>query len=174
MRRISLLTAIAAVFLSVVVGYTYKLRVDQEKQIRALPRPAIKVGYEAKAPSGWYELKSDPRTNKPIVQATAKSFQATRDPSILELHDLALRLYDKKGSSYTYVKSGKALFDERSGRLQSNGPVYIVMNVPADKDAGNKDEAAKLVRVTTSGIVYDTKTGKASTDQPASFVFPQG
>jgi lipopolysaccharide export system protein LptA len=174
MRRISLLAAIAAVFLSAVVGYTYKLRVDKEKQHRALPRPAIRVGYEARAPSGWQYQKDDPQTNKPVVRVTAKSFQATHDPSTFELHDLALRLYNKDGSSYTYVKSDKALFDERSGLLKSDGPVHIVMNVPSDKDAENKDEAAKRVRVTTSGVTYETKTGKATTDQPASFVFTQG
>jgi lipopolysaccharide export system protein LptA len=174
MRRISLMAAVAAVFLSGVVGYTYKLRADRDKERRAAPAPHIKVGYEARAPSGWQYQKDDPQTNKPVVRVTAKSFEATHDPSTFELHDLALRLYNKDGSSYTYVKSGKALFDERSGLLKSDGPVNMVMNVPADRDAENKDEAAKRVRVTTSGVVYETKTGKAHTDQAASFIFPQG
>ncbi|MGH9655815.1 MAG: LPS export ABC transporter periplasmic protein LptC [Bryobacteraceae bacterium] len=174
MRRISLFTGIAAVLLSALVGYTYKLHIEQQKRAPAQPPASIKAGYEAKAPSGWFELKSDPRTNKPIVQVKAKSFEATVDPSTFELHGLALRLYNKSGASYTYVESSKALYDERSGMLRSQGPVHIVMNVPADQDAENPKEAAKLVRVTTSGIVYNTKTGKASTDQPASFVFPQG
>ena len=174
MRRISFFSAIAAILLSAVVAYTYKLRVDQEKHRRALPPPSIKVGYEARAPSGWQYQKDDPQTNKPIVRVTASSFQATHDPSTFELHDLVLRLYDKDDSSYTYVKSARALFDEGSGILKSECPVYIVMNVPSDKDAENKDEAAKHVRVTTSNVVYATKTGKASTDQPASFVFTEG
>src|SRR5579875_3275112 len=100
MRRISLLTAVAAVLLSAIVGYTYKLRLDRQKHTRPQPRPAIKVGYEAKAPSGWFELKYDPRTNKPIVQGKAKSFEATHDPSTFLLHGLALRLFNKNGSSY--------------------------------------------------------------------------
>ena len=33
---------------------------------------------------------------------------------------------------------------------------------------------AKHVHVTTTGVTYETKTGKASTDQPATFEFPNG
>ncbi len=136
--------------------------------------PPIQKGYEAVAPIGWVYKKDDPQTNRPIVRVEAKSFQATHDPSTFELLELALRLYDKNAGSYTYVRSERALFDEGSGLLKSDGPVEIVMNVPSDRDAADPKEAAKRVRVTTSGIIYETKTGKAKTDQPASFVFTEG
>jgi lipopolysaccharide export system protein LptA len=174
MRRISLLLAIAGLFITAVVGYTYKLRVDKLKNSHPLPVPKIKTGYEAQAPAGWHYDKHDAQTGKPIVHVEAKAFQATHDPSTFELQVLALRLYNKEGNSYTYVKTDHALFNEGTGILKADGPVWIVMNVPADKDAEDKNEAAKRVRVTTSGVTYETKTGKASTDQPASFVFTQG
>ena len=174
MRRISVLLAIAVVLVSAVVGYTYKLRIERAQSDRANPTPPIDPTHNAAAPSGWHEFKHDPQTGKIVVQVDAKTFQATRDPSTFELHDLALRLYDKTASSYTYVKTGKALFDERSGILKSEGTVWIVMNVPSDKDAEDKAEADKRVRVTTSCVTYETKTGKATTDQAASFVYPQG
>jgi lipopolysaccharide export system protein LptA len=174
MRRISVLLALAAVLLSGAVAYTLKLRIAQARKARVAPAPQIAVGYEAKSPDGWTENKDDPQTGKPIVRLRADSAEATHDPSTLEIHGLALRLYDKSASSYTYVRCEKGLFDERSGLLKSQGPVSIVMNVPADKDAANEDEADKRVRVTTTGVTYETKTGKASTDQPASFVFTKG
>ncbi len=174
MRRISVLLALAAILISAAVGYTYKLRLEKAKQAHAAPVPRIRTGYEAVAPIGWRYHTDDPQTGKPTVQVEARSFEATHDPSTFELRDLGLRLYDKNASSYTYVNSERALFDEKSGLLKSEGAVTIVMNVPADKDAKDKAEAAKRVQVTTSGVVYETKTGKASTDQPASFVFPKG
>ena len=58
--------------------------------------------------------------------------------------------------------------------LKSDGAVSIIMNVPSDKDAENKEQVAKLVRVETSGVTYETKTGKARTDQAASFHFSEG
>ncbi len=173
MRRTSVLLAFAALVLIAAVGYTYKLRIAKSRHAPAHPVPQVKPGYEAVA-TEWRYDKDDPQSNKPVVRVKAKSFEATHDPSTFELHDLALRLYDKDAAHYTYVKSDRALFDEGSGLLKSAGPVSIVMNVPQDKDAENKDEAAKRVRVETSGVVYETKSGKASTDQPARFVFPDG
>ncbi len=174
MRRTSILLLFAAVLASAFVGYTWKLRLDKQRKQHVAPSPQIKNGYEATASSGWLSWKDDPQTNKHIYRVQAKSFQATHDPSTFELRDLALRLYDKAGTSYTYVKSERALFDERSGVMKSDGPVSIVMNVPSDKDADDKGEAGKRVRVQTSGITYETKTGKATTDQHVTFVFPQG
>jgi lipopolysaccharide export system protein LptA len=173
MRRTSVLLAFAALVLTAAVGFTYKLRVARARHAPVHPTPKVKPGYEAVA-TEWRYDKDDPQTNKPVVRVRAKSFEATHDPSTFELKQLALRLYAKDAAHYTYIKCDKALFDEGSGLLKSQGPVSIVMNVPQDKDAENKDEAAKLVRVQTSGVTYETKSGKASTDQLAHFVFPDG
>lgn len=174
MRRLSVFLAIAAVIISAAVGYTLKLRIDKARHMRVQGTPPIKPSLDAISPSGWHWKKSDPESGKPIVLAEAESAQATHDPSTFEIHGLAMRLYDKSANAYTYIQSDKAFFDERSGLLKSDGPVMIVMNVPADQDAANKDVVAKRVHVQTSGVTYETKTGKASTDQPASFVFSEG
>jgi lipopolysaccharide export system protein LptA len=174
MRRLSVFLAVAAILISAAVGYTLKLRIEKAARARVQPSPAIKPGLDAISPSGWHWKKSDPETGKPIVLAAAESAQATHDPSTFEIHGLAMRLYDKNAGSYTYIQSDKALFDERSGLLKSDGPVTIVMNVPSDQNAADKDVVAKRVHVQTSGVTYETKTGKASTDQPASFIFSEG
>lgn len=174
MRRISVLLAFAAILLSAVVAYTYKLGLDKERKRPVLPVPAIDTTLEALAKSGWHWWKDDPQTNRPMVDVKAKSFQGAHQPSTFELTDVRLRLYHKDADSYTYVSSGHAFFDEKSEVLKSDGPVSIVMNVPSDKDAENKDQVAKLVRVETSGVTYETKTGRARTDQAASFHFAEG
>ena len=172
MRRISLLLALAAILLSAFVAYTYRLRMARTRGHLAVA-PQIDTQHEAMAQT-WAYQKDDPLTNKPVVRVRAKSFQATHDPSTFELHELALRLYNKTATSYTYVKSDRAFFDERSKVMKSDGPVSIMMNVPADRDAEDKHEIDKRVRVQTSGVTYETDSGKARTDQAASFVFPQG
>ena len=174
MRRISVLLGVALAIILVAVGYTLKLRIDKARAARAQPTPKIATKYNGIALSGWRYEKDDPQTNKPIVRVDAKTFQGTNDPSTFELQDLALRLYNKAASSYTYVQSDKALFDEGSGLLKSSGPVHIVINVPQDEDAADPKVAEKRVRVFTSGMIYETKTGKATTDQPANFVFTEG
>jgi lipopolysaccharide export system protein LptA len=173
MRRISVFLAIAAILLVGAVGYTYKLRLDKARARRAVPVPQIKVGDEGIA-QDWHEEKTDDKTGKPIMRAVAASFEGTHDPSTFELKGVRIKLYDKNAGSYTYVKSDKALFNEGSGLLTSQGPVHIIINVPTDKNAEDPNEAKKRVQVTTSGVKYETKTGKATTDQPASFAFSQG
>ncbi|HEY3454581.1 MAG TPA: LPS export ABC transporter periplasmic protein LptC [Bryobacteraceae bacterium] len=174
MRRISVLLAGAVILLTVAVAYTYKLSLDRNRRHHPAPVPHIAKKYRGEALQGWRWNSDDAETNKPVVRATAKSYHATDTPSTLDIQGLRLRLYDKKASSYTYVTSDQAVFDEASEILKSAGPVTIVMNVPADKDIEDKAELAKRVRVTTSGVTYETKTGKATTDQPATFQFPNG
>src|SRR5690348_13360019 len=140
MRRISVVLALAALLLTGAVGYTLKLRIANARKERLTPAPKIAIGYEATSPNGWRYDKDDPQTGKPIVKLKADSAETTHDPSTFEIHALALRLYDKSASSYTYVRCEKGFFDERSGLLKSDGTVLIVMNVPADKDAANPDE----------------------------------
>jgi lipopolysaccharide export system protein LptA len=174
MRRISVLLAGAVILLTFAVAYTYKLSVDRARHHHAVPVPQIAKKYKGEALSGWRYNTDDPQTNKPVVRATAKSYRATDNPSTFDIQEMGLRLYDKKASSYTYVKSDRAVLDEGSGQLKSSGQVTIVMNVPADKDVEDKAELAKHVHVTTTGVTYETKTGIASTDQPATFEFPNG
>jgi lipopolysaccharide export system protein LptA len=174
MRRISVLLGLAAILLTAVVAYTYRLRLERDSRHKVDPPPQIRQSDEAVADRGWTWGKEDPETNKPIARLKAKSLKATKDPSTFELHDLALRLYDKHGDTYTYVRSVSALFDERSEVMKSSGPVFIVMNVPSDKDAENKDQIENLVQVDTTAVTYETKSGKADTDAPASFKFADG
>lgn len=174
MRRISVLVAAFALLLTGVVGFTYKLRIDKTKRAHVDPAPQIRDQLEAVANRGWSYQKDDPKTNKPVVRATAASFEAAQNPSIFELHDVALKLYDKDAHEYTYVRSGSASFDERSGLMRSEGPVQLVINVPADKDAANSKDIGKLLQVQTAAVTYQTKTGAADTDQPAQFHFAQG
>lgn len=173
MRRLSVFLAVAAVLLAILIGYTLEQRLTRLRNAHAAAAPPIRPGSEALA-TEWNYNKSDDKTGRPIVRVHAKSFEATHDPSTFELHDLSLRLYSTDGQSYTYVRSERALFDEKSELMKSAGPVSLVINVPANKNAADQGEASKRVRVATSGVSYETKSGKVSTDQPASFLFTEG
>ncbi len=173
MRRISVPLAIAALVVSLIVAYTYRVRVLRRQHDHPVPAPHIQEKLETVA-RVWVYDKDDPNTNKPVVRARAGSLDGTKDPATLALKDVRLRLYSKDGTQYTYVSSARAFFDERSGILKSDAPVTIVMNIPADKNAEDPAQVAKYVRIDTSGVTYETKDGKAETDQPATFHFSEG
>ena len=170
MRRTSSLLAFAAILLTAAVAYTYKLRLDNDIRHKVHAAPQVRTGDETVADRGWVWDKDDPQTNKPVVRLRARSVRATKDPSTFELHEMALRLYEKTGATYTYVRSGAALYDEKSRVMRSEGPVTIIRNVPADKDAENQNDIAKLVQIQTSGVTYETQTGKAESDRHADSV----
>ena len=174
MRRASSLFALAAIFIMAVVGITYAIRRAEVRHKKRDRPPNLQVSEDGLALQGWRYSKDDPETNKPVARLYADSFRATNNPSAFELHGLALKQFNKKDANYTYIKAEKALFDERSEVMTSDGPVSIVMNVPVDKDAEDKEELAKRVQVKTSGVTYDTKTFKVQTDQLATFIFPDG
>jgi lipopolysaccharide export system protein LptA len=174
MRRTSIFLAFAAIFISAVVGYTYWLRLKITNKHVTAPTPKVKQGLEGVAKQGWHYQQDDPQANRPVVIVDAKGYEATKDPSTFLITGLVLRLYNKKAASYTLVKSDSALLDEGTGLLRSEAPVTIVMNVASDKSPDDKAEIDKHVRVETTGVLYETKTGKASTDKLATFTFPAG
>ncbi len=171
MRRISVFLAGAVILLTFVVAYTYKLSVDRHRRHHAMPVPQIAKKYKGEALRGWEWNSDDPQTNKPVVRATAKSFHATDSPSTFDIRGLALRLYDKKAASYTFVKSDQALFDEGSEMLKSEGPVTIVMNVPADKDAEDKAELANVFGLRRPALPTRPRPGRRPpiSPPPSSF-----
>lgn len=174
MRRISVPLAIAALLVSVIVLYTYRSRILRLSGVKAQAAPVVKTVYETVAQKGWTYGKDDPNTNQPVVRMKAASLEATRDPSTFALVEVRLRLYSKDGTQYTFVSSPRAFFDGKSKVLKSDAPVRVVMNVPADKNADDPAQVTGQVQVLTSGVTYETETGKADTDQPATFKFSQG
>lgn len=172
MRRFSVFLACAALVLAGLVAYTYARRAEKERRQEPKPPAPIDDRYDATA-TAWHWEKDDPQTNCPIVKAEASSFVALHDPSVFQLEDVKLRLYNNGCSSYTYVQSGKAEFNTASGLMSSDGDVSIIMNVPSDR-APDAKENSDLVHIRSKGVKYETKTGKVDTDQPAAFQFAHG
>lgn len=173
MRRYSLLLSSAAIVLALLVTYTYVRRASLDRKHPPKPVQHIDPGVQATA-KVWRWGKDDPQMNCPVVRATASSFQAIHDPTTFELSDMRLKLFNKGCSTYTYVQSAKAEFDEWSGVMTSKDDVLIIMKVPAGKEPEDKKATANLVHVRTRGVRYETKSGKVDTDQPAFFQFANG
>jgi len=77
---------------------------------------------------------------------------------------------DKDGVSFDRIKTGSAEFNQKDGTLYADGDVEIITGEPVGDAATNR----RQVHVRTSGLTFESKTQRASTDRPASFVFDQG
>jgi len=169
-----MLLGLAALVLAAVVGYTYSRRLDRGAARIAQPPPALPIRFDAAGDSGWVYRKSDPNTHQPIVRAEARAYQRIKEPSTSLVEGLKLRLYNKLGTVYTFVECEKAVFDEASGVMTTDGAVSIIMQVPVGTEPDDKEATARLTRIQGTAARYETKTGRATSDNPAKFEFADG
>lgn len=169
MRRTRPLILLLIVFILGGVGLTYyRQKEDQARNAPSKP-PTLPESVSAQA-DDW--THSETRDGVPIYHVSAKTFQQSAEGDI-QLGDVVLRLFSKDGKTFDEVKSAKADFDVGNGILFSEGAVQITMGVGADLSP-EQLENGRLVVIKTSGVHFESKSGKAWTEKPASFEFNRG
>ncbi len=147
------------------VGTTYYARL--RLQNAAAPNKPLDLpsGTNSLA-EGWSYSQND--GDKPVVLVRAKDYRDVNNQ--FELTGVELHLFQKKATEFDLVKSEKAAFDFNKKLLFSDGEVEITMGVPA----GEEEPPANLMKIKSSGVYFETKTGKATTGRAASFKFDAG
>jgi lipopolysaccharide export system protein LptA len=108
------------------------------------------------------------------------------------LHDVKIELYGEDGSRVDRISGGEFEYDQKAGVATAAGPVEITIMKPGTApavapkataaSAGNgtalgnaaQTAAAGQIKVKTSGLTFDQKTGTATTEQPVQFELAQG
>jgi lipopolysaccharide export system protein LptA len=131
----------------------------------AAPKPrAIANGLSASAEDWVYE-RAD--AGKPVVKIRAKGFSQVANSDHMKLEDVRMDLTQKDGAHFDLVKSPKADFDKQ--QMVSEGEVDITLSVPV-----GGEPTPDLTSIKTSGITFDSKTGKATTTSATKFRFQGG
>jgi lipopolysaccharide export system protein LptA len=165
MRPVRWLILVTISIIIVAVGATYYGRMTRMRE-NAPGRPEpLKSGIDLSA-EGWHIRKTD--HGRPVVEVKARSFQQVKEPSSLQLEGVELKLFHEDGQSYDQVETAKASYDEGTGVLYSEGQVQITRGVTEGADL------SRLVKIVSSGVHFETKTGKAYTDRLATFTFDRG
>jgi lipopolysaccharide export system protein LptA len=166
MRLVRRLFLLAILAILSVVGARYYLQ-RAEQIAAAPPAPASLPVNTAAAGKDWvYAYTVD---DKPVVEIRAGDMRQIREPDVIQLDRVALKIFHKQGREYDQVESARAVFDRAEGALISEGEVTIRLAVPAE---GPPRE--RLMTIRSSGVRFEEKTGKASTGRPASFEFDRG
>jgi len=167
MRRTRRLFLLAIVAILAGVGVSYHL---QQKITAARPRivpKALRANVQA-AGQDWVYRKEE--GGRPIVELRARDMERVEEESArILLKGVELRLFHKGGSEFDLVKSSSAVFREAEGSLFSDGGLQITLGVPA-----GAEPSGRLLGIRTSGVWFDSATGRARTDKPASFTFDLG
>ncbi len=149
------------------LGFTYRTqRSEIEKQAPARP-DMLPVDVAGKA-ADWHIVKSDPEGRK-IVEIWARNFKQEKDSSRMDLDGVRLNLFHQKTNQFDRVESPFATYQPNEDKLYSDVKVLITLAVPNEGKPTHR-----LVSISTSGVTFDTKTAKTSTDRAADFTFQNG
>ena len=164
MRWTRPLLLIAILAIAAGVGATFYNRL-REQNTNSPAKPAVlPAGINGTAQDWSYTQKN---SGKPVVTVHAKDYREVDGKYLLT--GVLLQLYQKDATEYDLVKSAKAEFDIGKGVLYSEGEVEITMNVPTDEEP-----SGRLMSIKSSGLTFESKTGKATTDRAAIFGFDRG
>ncbi len=159
-----LLVAIAAIVYGVGITYRSQKKYLQDTAVAAPPVLSAELNSTA---SNYHHQVTD--HGREIADIQAEDFRQVKDSSYVDLKNVSMRLRCKDGVSYNLVKSAAATFYTNDERLYSDGAVEMTLKVPKEGKPRHK-----LVSIQSSGVTFDTATGKAQTDRPSSFVFENG
>jgi lipopolysaccharide export system protein LptA len=108
------------------------------------------------------------------------------------LHDVQIELYGEDGARVDRIAGEEFEYDQKNGTAKAPGPVEITLTRPGEAPAvrpravpgrpgketplGNVARTASEgeIHVKTSGLVFDQKSGIATTDQHVEFAIAQG
>ncbi len=161
MRRLRRLLLVAIGLLVAAVGLTYWARRSLLERQTPPASAALPQSVQAETREWIYTHHEGDR---PRVEVRAGRMRQIAEPAEFELEGVELRIFDPGGESYDRVKSAFARFDTKKAELYSDGEVEIVLGLPV---SGVIPENPVTIR--SSGVRFDTTTGKAVTDRPTSF-----
>ena len=164
-----LIWIIPAAIVVIVAGVTVAFHLQKRELNREAPEkpPALSPELSSAAEDwSWVQTSAEGRT---VCRISAKDARQIRDKNEVELTHVELRLPSMHGDNYDLVHSARAVFNQSDRRLYSDGAVDITLAVP---DTGPPKH--KLVSIHSSGVTFDSNTGKATTDRPTTFEFENG
>jgi lipopolysaccharide export system protein LptA len=106
---------------------------------------------------------------KPAVKLFAKESRQDADSNNMQLRGIEMRIYQKDGEHYDRIRSETANFTTDENKLYAPEVAEITLQVPAE--GGVPDN---LTSIKAGGVNFDSKTGRAVTDQPVAFTFSKG
>src|SRR5579872_4869184 len=170
-RRWFAAAGIAVILL--VMGVYFYARHNVQNALRQVPE---KIGLEIKqSATGFTVSKSDQgRTLFKIQASKAVQF---KEGGHAALHDVAITLYGHDSSRYDQIYGSDFDYDPQSGEITAKGEIQIDLEANPEgilhPDQAPPKELKNPIHLKTSGLVFNQKTGNASTKEKVEFRLPQ-
>jgi lipopolysaccharide export system protein LptA len=167
------LAVIAVVFVAVVAGIYFYARLRLRDVLKEVPN---KIGIDIKQTANGFQFsKSDGKRTLFTVQAgSLKEFQL--DGSA-ELHNVSIILYGRDSSRFDQIYGDNFTYDKKSGDVTAHGEVQIDLEANPSgltgPDQGTPRELKNPIHLKTKDLVFNEKSGDASTTARVDFRTPQ-
>jgi lipopolysaccharide export system protein LptA len=168
MRRTRWLLLVAILAVVVSVGATYLKRKANYDRNEPAPPPPLDLSLDAQSQT-WHTGKFDKESGLPIWKLRAKTARELKQPPVTQLEGVELEVYSKDGTQFDLIKSAKAQFDANAKTMFSDGKVDIDLNLPVEGPPHGHQ-----VKIHTSGVTFESESGKSTTDRKTDFEFDQG
>jgi lipopolysaccharide export system protein LptA len=171
--RIWFAVALTAAILAVMGFYLYA-RLHARFAIAELPK---KLGVEIQQSTQGFTLSRSERGHTLYTIQAARMTQF-KQSGVAQLEDVSVVVYGREANRFDRIQGKSFEYDPRSGEVTAKGEVNIDLQAnpagPERDDQADPQVLREPVRVVTSGLVFNAKTGNAETRERVEFHIARG
>ena len=166
--------ATAAIFLAVVVaGFYFYGRLRARYALSQVPK---QLGVDIQQSTQGFTLSKSEAGHTLFTIHASKAVQY-KESGKAELRDVSVIVYGRQSNRYDQIYGSDFEYDPQSGDVTAKGEVHIDLEGnaegPIKPDQAAPAELKNPVHLKTSGLVFNAKTGLASTNERIEFRVPQ-
>ena len=170
----------AGLLVTVIVGFLGYAHYRAHRLLTDLPK---KLGVDIRRETNGYTYSQSVQGRTVYTIHAAKAVE--RSDGKVMLHDVGIVLYGRNQDRADRIYGKEFEYDQAAEIIRAMGEVHIDLQAPEAADAGKKmdyasgkdlhgsgsqeQKDARLIHVTTSGLVFLRKLGMAATDNPIEF-----
>src|SRR2546429_7025797 len=174
-RLCNWLVIAALCMLLIVAGFYGYARYRVAKAVRELP-PKLGVEVQQSTEGFTYSQSVAGRTIFTIHAARAIRYKG--ETGRAELKDVNIVVYGRQSNRFDQIYGSDFEYDPQSGDVIAKGEVHIDLEAdaqgPIRPDQAPPQELKNPIHLKTSGVIFNQKTGVATTPQKIEFRVPQG
>jgi lipopolysaccharide export system protein LptA len=173
-KRLRRWFAAAAILLAVIVAATYfYARYRVRNALRDVPQQLAK-GVQQSTEGFTLSKSEGGHTLFTVHAANAVQY---KQAGHAELHDVSIVVYGREADRFDQIYGADFEYDPQSGEISARGEVLIDLQAnsqgPARPDQATPAEVKNPIRLKTSGLNFNQKTGVAATHEKIEFRIPQ-
>ncbi len=170
LRRARWLLLLAILALGSTTAWLVVTQRDEARKERPKAAVPLPDNTSSTARDWTHDIKDGERLKARI---SARNFRQIKEPATFLLDGLEMKIYGAAGDTYDRVTTAQATFDLGNGSMFAEGEVEIEMDLQAEGSEVGRP-AGQLVKIRSSGVTFDSKTMRVTTERHATFEFDTG